>query len=80
MIASSSSAAIQVNRAPTILEPDQSRVLLRPFSPGGSERMSRIISRIMSLPEDRVGNPARGNLRRVLQAASANPQAFSGTL
>jgi len=55
MIASSSSTSIQVNRTPTILEPDQSRVLLRPFSPGGPERMSRIISRIMSLPEDRVG-------------------------
>jgi len=32
MIASS---AIHVNRTPPILEPDQSRVLLRPFSPGG---------------------------------------------
>ena len=55
MIASSSSASIQVHRAPIILEPDQSRVLLRPFNPGGAERMGRIISRIMSLPEDRVG-------------------------
>ncbi len=55
MIASSRSASIHIHRAPTILEPDQSRVLLRPFSPGGPERMGRIISRIMSLPEDRVG-------------------------
>ena len=55
MIASSRSASIHINRAPTILEPDQSRVLLRPFNPGGPERMGRIISRIMSLPEDRVG-------------------------
>ena len=47
--------AIQVKRTPTILQPDQSRVLLRPFSPGGPERMGRIISRIMSLPEYRVG-------------------------
>ena len=52
MIASS---AIHVNRTPPILEPDQSRVLLRPFSPGGPERSDRIISRIMSLPEDQVG-------------------------
>src|SRR5579863_7756574 len=55
MIASSRSSSIHVNRAPTILQPDQSRVLLRPFSPGGPERMGRIIARIMSLPEDRVG-------------------------
>jgi predicted GH43/DUF377 family glycosyl hydrolase len=47
--------SIHVKRTPTILEPDQSRVLLRPFSPGGPERMGRIISRIMSLPEYRVG-------------------------
>jgi len=46
---------IHVKRTPVILEPDQSRVLLRPFSPGGPERMGRIISRVMSLPEDRVG-------------------------
>ena len=47
--------AIHVKRTPTILQPDQSRVLLRPFNPGGPERMGRIISRIMSLPEYRVG-------------------------
>jgi len=39
----------------TILKPDQSRVLLRPFSPGSPERIARIIARIMALPEDRVG-------------------------
>jgi len=54
MIAAASSA-IHVHRTPPILEPDQSRVLLRPFSPGGAERMGRIISRIMSIPEDMVG-------------------------
>ena len=48
-------STIHVNRSPVILEPDQSRVLLRPFSPGGPERVSGIISRIMSLPEERVG-------------------------
>ena len=47
--------SIHVNRTPTILKPDQSRVLLRPFNPGGPERMGRIVARIMSLPEDRVG-------------------------
>ena len=47
--------SIHVKRAPTILKPDQSRVLLRPFSPGDSERAGGIIARIMSIPEDRVG-------------------------
>ena len=47
--------SIQVKRTTTILRPDQSRVLLRPFSPGDSERIGRIIARITSLPEDRVG-------------------------
>ena len=47
--------SIRVNRTSTILKPDQSRVLLRPFSPGDSNRVGRIIARIMSLPEDRVG-------------------------
>ena len=47
--------SIQVKRTTTILRPDQSRVLLRPFSPGDSQRIGRIIARIMSIPEDRVG-------------------------
>src|SRR6266702_446664 len=46
---------IHISRDSTILRPDQSRVLLRPFSPGDPQRVGRIISRIMSLPEDRVG-------------------------
>ena len=44
-----------VKRTATILRPDQSRVLLRPFSPEDSQRAGRIIARIMSLPENRVG-------------------------
>jgi predicted GH43/DUF377 family glycosyl hydrolase len=55
MTTASSSNSIHVLRAPTILEPDHSRVLLRPFSPGGPERVGRIISRIVSLPEGQVG-------------------------
>lgn len=47
-------ATIDVHRTPIILKPDQSRVLLRPFNPGDSERGGRIIARIMSIPEDRV--------------------------
>jgi predicted GH43/DUF377 family glycosyl hydrolase len=46
---------MHVKRTATILYPDQSRVLLRPFSPGGPERIARIIARIMALPEDRAG-------------------------
>jgi predicted GH43/DUF377 family glycosyl hydrolase len=47
--------SIYVNRTGTILKPEQSRVLLRPFTPGSPERMARIIARIMAVPEDRVG-------------------------
>lgn len=47
--------SIHVKRTTTVLNPDQSRVLLRPFSPGTSERTARIIARIMALPEDKVG-------------------------
>jgi len=47
--------SIHVTRASTILRPDQSRVLLRPFSPGDSERVSGIMARILALSEERVG-------------------------
>jgi hypothetical protein len=47
--------SIHVKRQATILKPDQSRVLLRPFNVGDSQRVGRIIARIMSLPEDQVG-------------------------
>jgi predicted GH43/DUF377 family glycosyl hydrolase len=47
--------AVNVKRITPILEPDQSRVLLRSFNPGDPQRVGRIIARIMSLPEDRVG-------------------------
>src|ERR1017187_8489906 len=46
--------SIHVKRTATVLRPDQSRVLLRPFSPEDPQRAGRIIARIMSLPEDRV--------------------------
>jgi len=46
---------MHLKRKGTILHPDQSRVLLRPFNPGGPERGARIIGRIMALPEERVG-------------------------
>ena len=47
--------SMHLKRTATILNPDQSRVLLRPFSPGGPERVAGIIGRIMALPEDQVG-------------------------
>jgi predicted GH43/DUF377 family glycosyl hydrolase len=46
---------VHVQRTTTILRPDQTRVLLRPFNPGDAHRVGRIIARIMSLPERRVG-------------------------
>lgn len=45
---------VRVKRTSVVLSPDQSRVLLRPFTPGDSERTASIIARIMSLPDDRV--------------------------
>ena len=45
---------IDLKRTDTVLAPNQSRVLLRPFTPGDSERVGRIISRIMLLPEKEV--------------------------
>jgi len=48
--------SINIRRSKTVLKPDQSRVLLRPFGPTDSRRVGRIIARIMSLPEERVGS------------------------
>ena len=46
---------MNLKRTDTLIKPDQSRVLLRPFSPGGPERVAGIVARIMALPEDRAG-------------------------
>jgi hypothetical protein len=48
--------AIQVKRSETILKPDQSRVLLRPFSPGNAGRVGGILARILAIPEDQVAS------------------------
>lgn len=47
--------SIRIRRKATILNPDQSRVLLRPFNPGDDERAAGIIARIMALPEEDLG-------------------------
>ena len=47
-------------RSPTILCPDQSRVLLRLFTPGDSQRVAEILARIMAIPEDRVSVILKG--------------------
>ncbi len=54
--------SIRLHRTPTILKPDQSRVLLRPFTPGDPSRVSRIVSRILTLPEDTVHSLLSGVL------------------
>ncbi len=46
--------SINVTRTDILLKPDATRVLLRPFIPGDSERIERIIARIMSIPEGEV--------------------------
>jgi predicted GH43/DUF377 family glycosyl hydrolase len=47
--------SLNLKRSSTILTPDQSRVLLRPFTPGDPQRIAEILARIMAIPEDRVG-------------------------
>lgn len=47
--------SVHINRTATVLKPDPSRVLLRQFTPGDSQRVAGIIARIMSFPEDDVG-------------------------
>lgn len=54
-MALSNPSSIHLNRTDTVLLPDQSRVLLRPFNPGDSQRIAGIIARIMLLKEDQVG-------------------------
>ena len=49
-----SNDVINLKRTSMVLKPDQSRVLLRPFNPGDSQRAGRIIARIMALPEEHV--------------------------
>ena len=44
-----------VTRTAIILEPDQTRVLLRPFSPGSPQRIAGILARILAIPEEDVG-------------------------
>jgi predicted GH43/DUF377 family glycosyl hydrolase len=47
--------SLNLKRTATIIRPDQSRVLLRPFSPGDTQRIDGIIARIMALPGEEVG-------------------------
>jgi predicted GH43/DUF377 family glycosyl hydrolase len=49
------SSPIHVTRTGTILRPEQSRVLLRPFNLGDPGRTSGIIKRIMKVPDEAVG-------------------------
>ncbi|HEU0123241.1 MAG TPA: glycoside hydrolase family 130 protein [Bryobacteraceae bacterium] len=46
--------SIAVRRTSTVLKPDQTRVLLRPFRPGGPERIAAIITRVLAVPEHEV--------------------------
>ena len=43
-----------LRRTSAVLSPDQSRVLLRAFNPGDSDRAGRILARVMALPEPEV--------------------------
>jgi predicted GH43/DUF377 family glycosyl hydrolase len=48
------SPSIRITRTGIALRPDQSRVLLRPFDPGDSGRVERIVARILAIPEIEV--------------------------
>ena len=48
--------SIPIARAPLILKPDQSRVLLRNFSPGDARRAASVIERILAIPEEQVAS------------------------
>jgi predicted GH43/DUF377 family glycosyl hydrolase len=50
---------IHVIRDRAIFRPDQSRVLLRPFSPGDDGRVSGVLARIQTIPEERVNTLLR---------------------
>ncbi len=54
-IGQSTRMPFHLKRSPSIINPDQSRVLLRRFTPGDSHRMGEILHRIMAISEDRVG-------------------------
>jgi predicted GH43/DUF377 family glycosyl hydrolase len=47
--------SIHLTHTAIALRPDQSRVLLRPFTPGDTGRMERIVARVLSVPESQVG-------------------------
>jgi predicted GH43/DUF377 family glycosyl hydrolase len=55
MTATPSRRDLGLRRTSAILRPDPSRVLLRPFTPGDAGRAGRIIARILSIPDARVG-------------------------
>jgi predicted GH43/DUF377 family glycosyl hydrolase len=46
--------SIHVTRTSIALRPDESRVLLRPFTPGGLQRIEAIAKRVLQLPESHV--------------------------
>ena len=54
-MASGTIVALPLTRSKTVLRPDPSRVLLRQFDPGDARRISRIIERILAVPESEVG-------------------------
>jgi hypothetical protein len=47
--------SIRLQRSTTILRPDQTRVLLRPFTPGDEHRIQAISARILAFGEEEVG-------------------------
>lgn len=49
-------SAVPVNRTSVFINPDRSRVLIRPFSPPTEQRIVKIIARLLALTEDEIGD------------------------
>ncbi|MBY0374325.1 MAG: glycosidase, partial [Bryobacteraceae bacterium] len=45
---------LALERDPLVLNPDQSRLLLRPFNSSSPERVAHIVARVLALPEAEV--------------------------
>ena len=54
---------MHVKRTGIVLRPNNSRVVFRPFEPMSAERVTRIIARVMALPEGQVEAHVEGVMR-----------------
>ena len=70
-------SSFKMKRSQLVLQPDQSRVLLRSFNPGDADRVARIVKEVLAIPETMAAtilenvmidfSSRHKNLNRVLQ-------------